>query len=135
AGWLHVVTAAGAVLSYGFATALGGSGFIAAFMAGVIFSALRRSDSGEVTYLIDELGDVLNAVTLLVFGAVLLLPALEDLNWRIAVYAITSLTVVRMLPVAIAMMGTGARLRTVAFMGWFGPRGLASIVFALIVLH
>ena len=133
--WLQVVPAAGAVLSYGFAAALGGSGFIAAFTAGMIFSALRRPDSGEVTYLIDELGAVLNAVTLLVFGAVLLLPALDDLNWRIAVYAIASLTVVRMLPVAIAMMGTGAGRPTVAFMGWFGPRGLASIVFALIVLH
>ena len=133
--WLQVVPAAGAVLSYGFAVALGGSGFIAAFTAGMIFSALRRPDSGEVTYLIDELGAVLNAVTLLVFGAVLLLPALDDLNWRIAVYAIASLTVVRMLPVAIAMMGTGAGRPTVAFMGWFGPRGLASIVFALIVLH
>ena len=54
--WLQVVPAAGAVLSYGFATALGGSGFIAAFTAGMIFSALRRPDSGEVTYLIDELG-------------------------------------------------------------------------------
>jgi len=133
--WLQVVPAAGALLSYGVAVALGGSGFIAAFMAGMIFSALRRPDSGEVTYLIDELGDVLNSVTLLVFGAVLLLPTLDDLNWRIAVYAIASLTVVRMLPVAIAMMGTGARRPTVAFMGWFGPRGLASIVFALIVLH
>src|SRR5580765_3936184 len=133
--WLQVVPAAGAVLAYGFAAALGGSGFIAAFVAGMIFSASRRPDTGEVTYLIDELGDVLNAVTLLVFGAVLLLPTLDDLNWRIAVYAIASLTVVRMLPVAIAMMGTGARRQTVAFMGWFGPRGLASIVFALIVLH
>jgi len=133
--WLQVVPAAGAVLAYGFAAALGGSGFIAAFMAGMIFSALRRSDSGEVTYLIDELGDVLNGVTLLVFGAVLLLPTLDDLSWRIALYAIASLTVVRILPVALAMMGTGARRPTVAFMGWFGPRGLASIVFALIVLH
>src|SRR6476659_9176315 len=133
--WLQVVPAAGAVLSYGVATALGGSGFIAAFTAGMIFSALRRPDTGEVTYLIDELGDVLNAVTLLVFGAVLLLPTLDDLNWRIAVYAIASLTVVRILPVAIAMIGTGAGRPTVSFMGWFGPRGLGSIVFALIVLH
>jgi NhaP-type Na+/H+ or K+/H+ antiporter len=133
--WLQVVPAAGAVLAYGFAVALEGSGFIAAFVAGMVFSALRRPDSGEVSYLIDQLGEVLNAVTLLVFGAVLLLPALHDLDWRIAVYAIASLTVVRMIPVAIAMLGTGARRQTITFMGWFGPRGLASIVFALIVLH
>jgi sodium/hydrogen antiporter len=133
--WLQVVPAAGAVLAYGFATPLGGSGFIAAFVAGMVFSALRRPDSGEVTYLIDQLGEVLNAATLLVFGAVLLLPALDHLDWRIGIYALASLTVVRMLPVAIAMLGTGARRPTVTFMGWFGPRGLASIVFALIVLH
>jgi sodium/hydrogen antiporter len=66
---------------------------------------------------------------------VLLLPALDHLDWRIGIYALASLTVVRMLPVAIAMLGTGARRPTVTFMGWFGPRGLASIVFALIVLH
>ena len=133
--WLQVVPAAGALLAYGFAVPLGGSGFIAAFVAGMVFSALRVPDSGEVTYLIDELGEVLNAATLLVFGAVLLLPALHDLDWRIGVYAVASLTVVRMVPVAIAMLGTSARRPTVAFVGWFGPRGLASIVFALIVLH
>jgi NhaP-type Na+/H+ or K+/H+ antiporter len=133
--WLQVVPAAGAALAYGSATALKGSGFIAAFAAGMIFSALRRPDSDEVTYLIDQLGEVLNAATLLVFGAVLLSPALHDLDWRIAIYAIASLTIVRMLPVTIAMLGTGAGRPTVTFMGWFGPRGLASIVFALIVLH
>ena len=133
--WLQVVPAAGAVLAYGFATPLGGSGFIAAFVAGMVFSALRRPDSGEVTYLIDQLGEVLNAATLLVFGAVLLLPALHHLDWRIGIYAVASLTVVRMVPVAIAMLGMGARRPTIAFIGWFGPRGLASIVFALIVLR
>jgi sodium/hydrogen antiporter len=133
--WLQVVPAAGAVLAYGFAAPLGGSGFIAAFVAGMVFSALRRPDNGEVTYFTDQLGEVLNAVTLLVFGAVLLSPALHDLDWRIGIYALASLTVVRMLPVAIAMLGTGARRPTVTFMGWFGPRGLASIVFALIVVR
>jgi NhaP-type Na+/H+ or K+/H+ antiporter len=80
-------------------------------------------------------GDVLSGVTLLVFGAVLLSPTLRTIDWRIGIYAVASLTVVRMLPVAIALLGTGARGRTVAFLGWFGPRGLASIVFALIVVE
>ena len=76
-----------------------------------------------------------NAVTFIVFGAVLLGPALGDVTWSIALYAVLSLTVVRMIPVAIAMIGTGARRPTVAFLGWFGPRGLASIVFAILVLE
>ena len=74
-------------------------------------------------------------MTFVVFGAVLLGPALHDLSWQIALYAVLSLTLVRMLPVAVAMLGTGARRPTVAFLGWFGPRGAASIVFALLVLE
>ena len=61
-------------------------------------------------------------------------PLLDELTWQIVLYAVLSLTVVRMLPVALAMLGTGARRQTVAFLGWFGPRGLASIVFAVILL-
>jgi NhaP-type Na+/H+ or K+/H+ antiporter len=74
---------------------------------------------------------VLNGVTFLIFGAVLLGPTLADLSWDLVLYAVLSLTVVRMLPVALAMLGT----RALAFLGWFGPRGLASIVFALILLE
>ncbi len=54
----------------------------------------------------------------------------STLRWRI--YAALSLTVVRMLPVAMALLGSHARLPTVGFIGWFGPRGLASIVFVVI---
>ncbi len=55
------------------------------------------------------------------------------MSWQIALYAVLSLTIVRMLPVALCLLGTKARAPTVAFIGWFGPRGLASIVFAVIV--
>jgi NhaP-type Na+/H+ or K+/H+ antiporter len=101
----------------------------------MVFGAIRRDEGGEVTRLTEEVGDVLSGVTLLVFGAVLLSPTLHTIDWRIGLYAIASLTVVRMLPVTIAMLGTGARGPTVAFLGWFGPRGLASVVFALIVVE
>jgi len=134
--WLQIIPVAGAALAYGIATPLGGSGFIAAFVAGMTFGGLRRrAEQEEVTLLTDELGEVLNGVTLLAFGAALLWPAIDDLTWEIALYAVASLTVVRMVPVAVAMVGTGARRQTVAFLGWFGPRGLASIVFALIVVQ
>ena len=65
----------------------------------------------------------------------LLGPAFQEVTWSIVLYAVLSLTVVRMLPVAIAMLGTGARRPTVGFLGWFGPRGLASIVFAILVIE
>ncbi len=133
--WLQVVPVAGAALAYGIALSLGGSGFIAAFVGGGVYGFLRRRFSEEAEYLLEELGGVLDSVTFLVFGAVLLVPALELVSWEGVVYALLSLTVVRMLPVAVAMIGTRARRPTVAFLGWFGPRGLASIVFAAIVVE
>jgi NhaP-type Na+/H+ or K+/H+ antiporter len=133
--WLQVVPLAGAGLAFGIADPIGGSGFIAAFVGGFVFGALRRRSGGEVGHLIEELGEVFNAVTFIVFGAVLLGPVLGEVTWSVALYAVLSLTVVRLLPVTIAMIGTGARRPTVAFLGWFGPRGLASIVFAVLMLE
>ena len=134
--WLQVVPLAGAGLAFGIADPIGGSGFIAAFVGGFVFGVLRRRAGGEVGHLIEEeLGEVFGGVTFIVFGAVLLGPALGDVTWSIVLYAVLSLTVVRMLPVAIAMIGSLARRPTLAFLGWFGPRGLASIVFAVLVLE
>ena len=97
--WLQIVPVAGAALAYGLAAPVGGSGFIAAFVAGMTFGALRQpvgESDGEATLLTDELGELLNGVTLLVFGAALLWPALDGLTWRIVLYAAASLTIVRM---------------------------------------
>ena len=119
--WLQILSVASALLAAGIATALGGSIFIAAFTGGFLFGALRRDTGGEVTYLVDEGGELLNAVTFIVFGAIILGPLLDEVTWQIVLYAVLSVTVVRMLPVALAMLGTGARRPTLAFLGWFGP--------------
>src|SRR3954467_6750603 len=133
--WLQILSVATALVAAGIASGLGGSIFIAAFTGGFLFGTLRADRGGEVTYLVDEGGEVFNAVTFIVFGAAILGPMLDDVTWQIGLYAVLSLTVVRMLPVALAMLGTGARPPTVAFVGWFGPRGLASIVFAVILVE
>ena len=133
--WRPVIPAAGAALAYGVAAALGGSGFIAAFVGGATFRMALKRDPGDDVELAERVGNMLNGVTFVLFGAVLLGPALCELSWELALYAVLSLTVVRMLPVALAMLGTHARPPTVAFVGWFGPRGLASIVFAVIVIE
>jgi NhaP-type Na+/H+ or K+/H+ antiporter len=88
-----------------------------------------------VTLFLEETGGLLGAVTFVLFGAVMLVPVLDDLSGAVVLYAILSLTLVRMVPVALAMLGSGARPPTVAFLGWFGPRGLASIVFAVILVE
>jgi NhaP-type Na+/H+ or K+/H+ antiporter len=83
----------------------------------------------------EELGGVLNGVTLIVFGAAILGSQWSHIDAAEVFYAVLSLTVVRMIPVAIAMVGSRARPPTVLFLGWFGPRGLASIVFGVVVVE
>jgi NhaP-type Na+/H+ or K+/H+ antiporter len=133
--WRQAIPAAGAALAYGIASGLHGSGFIAAFVAGMVFRLALNRDPEELNQFTEELGSVLNGVTFVLFGAVLLGPALTELTWQLALYALLSLTVVRMFPVVIAMAGSRARGPTLGFVGWFGPRGLASIVFAVIVVE
>ena len=133
--WYPVIPAAGAGLAYGIADALGGSGFIAAFVAGVAFRLALGRDPERLNRLTEEVGDILNGVTFILFGAILLGPALSSLSWQLVVYAVLSLTLVRMVPVAVSMWGTHAGRPTLGFLGWFGPRGLASIVFAVIVVE
>jgi NhaP-type Na+/H+ or K+/H+ antiporter len=132
--WLQLLSVASALLAAGIASALGGSIFIAAFTGGFLFGTLRHDAGGEVSYLLDEGGELFNAVTFIIFGAVILGPLVDEITWHFVLYGVLSLTIVRMLPVALAMLATGARRQTVAFLGWFGPRGLASIVFAVILV-
>jgi sodium/hydrogen antiporter len=133
--WKQINAVVTPLLAYTVAAALGGSGFIAAFVAGIVFGATAGAHAEATNFLAEETGELLNAATFLLFGAVLLGPALGGLDWRIALYAVLSLTLVRMLPVTLAMLGAGMRRVTVGFLGWFGPRGLASIVFVLILVE
>ena len=132
--WLEIIPLAAAALSYGIAAPLGGSGFIAAFVGGLVFGGLARPGRKDVTHVTHAVGLTLAGVTFVVFGAAALGPALHVVDWRMVLYGVLSLTVARMVPVWIASLGTGARLPTVAYAGWFGPRGLASIVFVVLVL-
>lgn len=135
AAWAPTVPVLAAGLAYGIAAPLGGSGFIAAFVAGLTFGVMQHDQPDDEVELADQVGEVLNGATFILFGAVLLGPALDVLDWRIALYALLSLTVIRMLPVAISLIGTRAKPPTIGFVGWFGPRGLASIVFAVIIIE
>jgi sodium/hydrogen antiporter len=135
ATWRFLLSLAAAALAYGLAAPLGGSGFIAAFVAGIVFGFAggARRDAGPLPA--QDLGALLNALTFIAFGAAFMKPLIERATWQEALYAVLSLTVVRMVPVAIAMLGTRSSPATVAYVGWFGPRGLASIVFAVIVVE
>ncbi len=123
-----------AILTFLIADELGGSGFIAAFIGGLALGYIVK-DAGKI--LIDfsaTEGQLLNLGVFFLLGIVVL-PLLFNITWQILIYAILSLTVIRMLPVAISLIGTKLGSDSVLFIGWFGPRGLASIVLALLALE
>lgn len=129
----QLATIAIAVAAFASAGVVGGNGFIAAFVAGLAFSYVAHEECRNVQDFTEDEGELLGSVTFLVFGAVLAAPVLGSLTWQIALYVVLSLTVVRMIPVLIALAWSRTRFETRLFIGWFGPRGLASILFALLV--
>ena len=124
-----------AFLAYASAELIGGNGFIAAFVSGLVFGNFVRERCGFVFEFAEAEGNFLVLLTFLIFGAAILPTAFGEVDWPMLVYAVLSLTVIRMIPIAISLVGSGVRGLTVAFLGWFGPRGLASILFALFVLE
>ena len=132
--WTQVVPVVAAVGAFGIADARGGSGFIAAFVGGVVYGRIVHPEPDAAAFA-EELGGVLNGITLIVFGAAVLGGLWSQIGVTELAYAILSLTIVRMAPVAIALLGSQARAPTVLFLGWFGPRGLASIVFGVVIVE
>jgi sodium/hydrogen antiporter len=125
-----------AFLSYSGSIAVGGNGFVAAFVAGLAFSVASRGKVRESVEFTEDLGLFTSFLVWAVFGALLLAPVLErGFRWTPVVYALLSLTVIRMVPVGLSMLGSGLRASSVLFMGWFGPRGLASVVFTLLAVE
>jgi sodium/hydrogen antiporter len=138
-GWVAEGFAGAAVLglalcSYATSVALGGNGFIAAFCGGLAFAA-AGGPAAKLVPFGEETGTMLSLLVWLIFGVVAVVPALKDLTWQTVPYAALSLTVIRMLPAAVALAGTRLGRPAVLFIGWFGPRGLASVVFGVLALE
>lgn len=132
--WRRIGIAVLALGSFVCAAVLGGSGFIGAFIGGLVFGVVAEARSPEENSLTEYLGTIFDALSFLLLGAAVIPFALRSLSWSMVGYAVLSLVVIRMVTVALAMLGSGARWQTVAFMGWFGPRGLATLVFAVLVV-
>lgn len=123
-----------AMLAFAGAELLNGNGFISAFVAGLVVGNTARGLCKSLHEFGEAQGQLLGLLVFLVFGAVLVPQAWPHVDARTWIYALLSLTLVRMLPVALSLLGAGMRPASFAFLGWFGPRGLASILFALLVV-
>ena len=124
-----------ALIAFTGAELLHGNGFIAAFVAGLTFGHFLKHQCKFLYEFAESEGQFFTLTTFLVFGSVALFMMGKDFHWTHVVYAILSLTVIRMVPIAVSLIGSGVARATHAFLGWFGPRGLASILFALLILE
>ncbi|MBT8364288.1 MAG: cation:proton antiporter [Deltaproteobacteria bacterium] len=133
--WKQVTVVALALACFAAAQFIGGSGFIAAFSGGLLFGGMAKQHREEFLIAAEGTGDTMSLITWVIFGAAVVSKAIGNFSWLVVLYSILSLTLIRMLPVFFSLTGLRANTESKLFVGWFGPRGLASVVFAVIVLN
>ncbi len=122
------------VLAYALAIVLGGNGFVAAFVAGLLFGVRDHGLPREAMQLSEDVGALLSLAVWFIFGRAVDHVLNAGVGVTVVVYAVLALTVVRIVPVLIALRGTNVRRLDAVFLGWMGPRGMASLVFGLLAI-
>jgi NhaP-type Na+/H+ or K+/H+ antiporter len=133
--WKQVTVVALAIACFSVAQSLHGSGYIAAFTGGLLFGFKAKEATHKLVLAAEGTGETLALMTWMLFGATVIGQSVQHFTWEMLVYALLSLTVIRMLPIFLSLSGSGESTASKLFLGWFGPRGLASIVFAIIVIN
>ena len=133
--WVQMSVPSLAFACFAIAQSLHGSGYIAAFTGGIVFGVLAGEDTHKLVIPGEGIAEALAMLTWLTFGALVIGQVIPEFTWEIVVYAVLSLTIVRIVPIFLSLTGTGESSSSKLFLGWFGPRGLASIVFAIIVIE
>jgi len=132
--WKPIIMIALIISCFAVAQSLGGSGFIATFSGGLLFGKIQKTNKTELVSAAEGMGDTISLITWLFFGAFVIKLILSHLSWEIVFYSVLSLTLIRMLPVFLSLINSGITSKQKVFIGWFGPRGLASIVFLVMIL-
>ncbi|MDX1401880.1 MAG: cation:proton antiporter [Kiloniellales bacterium] len=133
--WMQITAVGLAISCFAVADSLHGSGYIAAFTGGMFFGYRERQSTHKLVLASEGIGEALALVTWMLFGAMVIGPALKLFSWDVVLYALLSLTLIRMVPIYLSLAALGESVASRLFMGWFGPRGLASIVFAIMVIN
>ncbi|MFT5235990.1 MAG: NhaP-type Na+/H+ or K+/H+ antiporter [Shewanella sp.] len=139
-GWMelsyeNLIPIALAILSFYLAESVGGNGFIAAFFAGLYAGNTSEKTRQHIEDFTETEGELFVLMSFFLFGLVFVPVTLPYITFDVVLYAFLSLTVLRILPVMICLIGAKLDLATMAFIAWFGPRGIASILYVLIVVH
>jgi len=133
--WVQLSVPALAIACFSIAQSLHGSGYIAAFTGGMLFGIIAKDDTHKLVMPGEGIGEAMAMLTWMIFGTAVIGQNAHYFTWEILLYALLSLTVIRVLPIFLSLAGTRESIAGKLFLGWFGPRGLASIVFAIIVLN
>jgi NhaP-type Na+/H+ or K+/H+ antiporter len=132
--WAQIPVVGLAVACFATADRLHGSGYIAAFMGGLLFGHMTRR-THELVKAGEGIAELLAMMTWIIFGAVAVGQSWMGMTWPVLLYSLLSLTVIRMVPNIVALTRSGEGWEPKFFLAWFGPRGLASIVFFVIVAN
>lgn len=133
--WIQIPVIALALACFTVAQTLHGSGYVAAFVGGLLFGLFKTKEKHGLMLAAEGTSETLALVTWVMFGAAVLGQSMGYFSWEVVLYSVLSLTIIRMLPMFLSLTGSGESSTSKLFLGWFGPRGLASVVFAVIVLN
>ncbi len=133
--WRQLTVVGLAIACFTVAQSLHGSGYIAAFSGGLFFGFMAKESTHKLVLAAEGIGETMALMTWMLFGAIVIGQSIEYFTWSMFGYALLSLTVIRMVPIFLSLTGSGENTAAKLFLGWFGPRGLASMVFAIIVLN
>lgn len=133
--WEQLTVVGLSIACFAVAQSLHGSGYIAAFSGGLLFGFKEKESTHKLVLAAEGIGETMALMTWMLFGAIVIGQSVEHFTWAMLGYALLSLTVIRVLPIFLSLAGSGESTSAKLFLGWFGPRGLASIVFAIIVLN
>jgi len=133
--WVQVTIIALAIACFAVAQSMHGSGYIAAFTGGLLFGHLAKDSTHKLVLAAEGDAETLAMLTWLVFGAAVVGQFADLITWQVIGYSVLSLTLIRVMPIFLSLTGSEEPVASKLFLGWFGPRGLASIVFAIIVMN
>ena len=133
--WIQIPVVTLALACFATAQTLHGSGYIAAFVGGLLFGHFAKEHTHKLVMAGEGIAELLAMLTWVAFGEAAIGQSWARMTLDVVIYSLLSLTLIRMLPNVIALTGTGEKLETKLFLAWFGPRGLASIVFCIIVIN
>jgi sodium/hydrogen antiporter len=134
--WAQLATLALALVCFGAGERLHASGFVTAFAGGLAYAVVsRKSDQhAAMSQVTDAAAQLLELLVFAVFGGFAVIPAWRESGWRVILFAVCTLVVVRVAAVALALLGSGLSARSTVFIGWFGPRGIGTLVLGLLVI-